>query len=162
MTIDRKLKNIIFGINPNLLFILCGVFTSVTINLLTSFLNSGFDGISSLLYILSIICSIYMTVLFCSLTFKIIRIDSIIKNKPESKLPEGLRKLQDKLYPRIKKIIKITTLKLFLSSSLFFILLIIKYIYINSYTLQNITNKYIFRFYFPIKFDFDIFQQFIL
>ena len=106
----EKIANKLYNVNENLLLILCGVFTAICVNMITTILTSHIQGYSTFFYFASDILSVITTYYFCKFTFLCLEIEKEILKKGDSKHPEGYQNLKtqqykdnkEKLYKNIK------------------------------------------------------------
>jgi len=106
----EKIVNKLYNVNENLLLILCGVFTAICVNMITTILTSHIQGYSTFSYFISDILSVITTYYFCKFTFLCLEIEKEISKNSDSKHPEGYQNLKiqkyndnkEKLYKNIK------------------------------------------------------------
>jgi len=121
----EKIANKLYNGNENLLLILCGVFTAICVNMITTILTSSIQGYSTFFYFISDILSVITTYYFCKFTFLCLEIEKEILKNGDSKHPEGYQNLKTQKYEHNKeKLYKNIKLTIFFASTTFLFLII--------------------------------------
>lgn len=115
---------LMFQANENLLFMLCGVFISVCINLITTVFTSEYKGGATILFIISTLASACATVAFSLLTLQRVSLKEEYESIPNFKVEQTRNIKKGSLYQENKKRL-IAILFVILASTLIFIVALI-------------------------------------
>ncbi len=129
----RFLRWLMFQSSENLLFMLCGVFVSVCINLFTTIFTAEYEGIETLLFIFSTLSSAYATVFFCFLTIEILSEREKFNKEPNIIIEKIRIETQGNYIENNKKKLNSILLHIKISTVVFFIALIIGWLFLNDW-----------------------------
>jgi len=121
----------------NLLYMVSGVLVSVCINLMTTVFTTRFEGMESILFVISTFASGYATIWFVILTLRVAGIQKEVESvHPNSSRPAKMREMYDRYHTHLRKYL----CHIFISSVVFLVTLIVGYFILNGWLIPDIIN----------------------